>query len=134
MADESRKILVVDDEEDIVVETKDILERKGFSVFTAMESNSALDIFKKEKPRICILDVHMPKSTVDGIKILEEIRKLDKNCYCIMLSRVDDKDKIEAARSLGANRYTLKPIDYPELLELVNDAVKALESRGEHHG
>ena len=128
------KILVVDDEEDIVTETKEILEKKGFTVFTALESNSGLNVFRREKPNICILDVHMPKSTVDGIKILEEIRKLDKNCYCIMLSRVDEQDKIEAARNLGANRYTLKPIDYPELLELVNDAVKALESRGERHG
>lgn len=128
------KILVVDDEEDIVIETKDILEKKGFSVFTALESTTGLDIFQREKPQICILDVHMPKSPVDGIKILEEIRKLDKNCYCIMLSRVDDQDKIEAARRLGANRYTLKPIDYPELLELVDDAVKALESRGGCHG
>ena len=123
------KILVVDDEEDIVIETKEILEKKGFNVFTALDSNSGLDIFQKENPNICILDVHMPKSTMDGIKILEEIRKLDKNCYCIMLSRVDEQDKIEAARSLGANRYTLKPIDYPDLLELVNDAVKALEGK-----
>ena len=128
------KILIVDDEEDIVIETKEILEKKGFNVFTALDSNSGLDIFQREKPSICILDVHMPKSTMDGIKILEEIRKLDKNCYCVMLSRVDDQDKIEAARSLGANRYTLKPIDYPELLELVNDAVKSLEARGARNG
>lgn len=134
MADELKKVLVIDDEEDIVTETKEILEKKGFTVFTALESNTGLDIFRREKPRICILDVHMPKSTMDGIKILEGIRKLDKNCYCIMLSRVDDQDKIEAARNLGANRYTLKPIDYPELLELVNDAVRALESRGGRHG
>jgi len=134
MAEEFKKILVVDDEEDIVTETKEILEKKGFRVFTALESNSGLDIFRKEKSGICILDVHMPKSAMDGIRMLEEIRKIDKSCYCIMLSRVDEQDKIEAARNLGANRYTLKPIDYLELLELVNDAVKALEDRGERHG
>ncbi len=134
MAEEFKKILVVDDEEDIAIETREILERKGFRVFIALESNAALDIFHKEKPEICILDVHMPKSTLDGIKILEEIRRLDKTCYCIMLSRVDEQDKIEAARNLGANRYTLKPIDYPQLLELVNDAIKSLEKRGERHG
>lgn len=128
------KVLVIDDEEDIVIETKDILEKKGFSVFTALESGAALEIFRKESPQICILDVHMPKSPEDGIKILEEIRKLDKNCYCIMLSRVDDQDKVDAARRLGANRYTLKPIDYPDLLEIANDAVEALEKRGARNG
>lgn len=134
MAEQSKKILIVDDEEDILVETKDILERKGFTVFTALESDAALDIIGKENPRLFIIDVHMPKSRLDGNGILEEIRKNDKNSYCIMLSRVDEKDKIEEARSLGANRYVLKPLDYPELLDLVNDAVRALEIRGERHG
>jgi len=134
MASEPKKILIVDDEEDIVVEFRDILERKGFKVFTALESDAALNIINKEKPEICILDVHMPRSKLDGNGVLEEIRKADKNSYCIMLSRVDEKDKIDEAKRLGANRYVLKPLDYPELLELVNDAVKILESRGECRG
>lgn len=133
MASEPKKILVVDDEEDIVIETKDLLERKGFRVFTALESEAALDIFQKEKPEVYLLDVHMPKSRLDGNGILREIRKLDKTAYCIMLSRVDEQDKIEEARRLGANRYVLKPINFSELLELVNEAVKAQE-RGESHG
>lgn len=126
MADKPVKILIVDDEEDILVETKDIFEKKGFVAFAASESDTALTVFKKEKPDICFLDVHMPKSRLDGIGILEEIRKLDKASYCIMLSRVDDEDKIEAARRLGANRYVLKPIDFPELLRLVNEAPKVI--------
>lgn len=126
MADKAMKILIVDDEEDILVETKDIFEKKGFIAFAACESDAALSIFKKEKPDVCILDVHMPKSRLDGIGILEEIRKLDQSSYCIMLSRVDDEDKVEAARRLGANRYVLKPIDFPELLGLVGEASKAI--------
>ncbi len=122
MVDEPKKILVVDDEEDIVIETKEILERKGFKVFTALESEAALGVFHKEKPQIYILDVHMPKSKLDGLGILEEIRKTDKTSYCIMLSRVDERDKIEAAKKLGANRYVLKPLDYPDLLALISEA------------
>lgn len=124
MSDKPIKLLIVDDEEDILSETKEIFKKKGFAVFAAPESDAALDIFRKESPRICILDVHMPKSRLDGIGVLEEIRKLDKASYCIMLSRMDDEDKIEAARRLGANRYVLKPIDFPELLQLVNEAAK----------
>lgn len=128
MAGNSIKILIVDDEEDILIETKDILEHKGFTVFTALESDAALDILQKEKPQIYILDVHMPKSKLDGNGILAEIRKLDKQAYCIMLSRVDEKERIEEARRLLANHYVLKPVNYQELLELVNDAVKAIQS------
>ena len=126
MVDKPMKILIVDDEEDILFETKDIFEKKGFTAFAASESDTALAVFKREKPDICFLDVHMPKSRLHGIGILEEIRKLDKASYCIMLSRVDDEDKIEAARRLGANRYVLKPIDFPELLRLVNEAPKVI--------
>ena len=124
MSDKPIKLLVVDDEEDILSETMEIFEKKGFQVFAVPESDSALEIFRKESPQICILDVHMPKSKLDGIGVLEEIRKLDKASYCIMLSRVDDEEKIAAARRLGANRYVLKPIDFSELLQLVNEAAK----------
>lgn len=118
------RLLIVDDEEDILIESKEILEKKGFDVFTAIDSGQALEVIKKEKPNIYILDIHMPKSELDGLRILEEIRKADKASYCIMLSRVDEKDKIDTAKALGANRYILKPIDYPELLGLIDEAAK----------
>ena len=66
----------------------------------------------------------MPQSRLDGIGILEEIRKIDKTSYCIMLSRVDDEKRIDEAKRLGANRYVLKPLDFTELLQLVNEAAK----------
>lgn len=126
MADKNVKMLVVDDEEDILIETKDIFEKKGFIVFTAPDADCALDIFRKERPQICLLDIHMPKSRLDGIGVLDEIRRIDKKSYCIMLTRITDKDKVENAKRLGANRYVLKPLDYSELLKLIDEAVKAI--------
>lgn len=120
------KILVIDDEEDILIETKEILGKKGFNVFTALDSDKALELFQKERPRILLIDIHMPRSRLDGVEVLEEIRKLDKTSYCIMVTRVDDKDKVEAAKRLGANRYVLKPFDYHDLLKLIEEAVKAV--------
>ncbi|MBI5144792.1 MAG: response regulator [Candidatus Omnitrophica bacterium] len=126
MVQEPLKILIVEDEEDILIETKDIFEKKGFVAFTAIDSSEALEIFQKERPRVCLLDVHMPKSKLDGIGILEQIRLVDKSCICIMLTRLTDKDKVDAARRLGANHYVLKPLDYHELLKLIDDTVKNL--------
>lgn len=126
MADKNVKMLVVDDEEDILIETKDIFEKKGFIVFTAPDADCALDIFRKERPPVCLLDIHMPKSRLDGIGVLDEIRRIDKKSYCIMLTRITDKDKVENAKRLGANRYVLKPLDYSELLKLIDEAVKAI--------
>jgi DNA-binding response OmpR family regulator len=124
MADTITKVLIVEDEEDILRETKEILEKRGYRVFAASNSDIALPIVQKEKPDIYVLDVHMPKSRLDGIGILEEVRKTDTRAYCIMLSRIDEADKVEAAKKLGANRYVLKPIEIPALLELLDEGVK----------
>lgn len=51
------KILVMDDYEDILIETREILERYGFEVFTAPDTKTALEIFQKEKPPLCLIDV-----------------------------------------------------------------------------
>jgi DNA-binding response OmpR family regulator len=126
MAAEKTRILIVEDEEDILMETKEILEKRGYSVFTALNSDAALPIMQQAKPQVYILDVHMPKSKLDGIRILEEIRKADTRAYCIMLSRIDEADKVESAKRLGANRYVLKPIEIPSLLELIEEGVKTL--------
>lgn len=134
MSGQANKILVVDDEEDIVIGTQELLEHRGYQVLTALDSDSALSIFQKERPSILILDVHMPKSRLDGNGILEEVRKIDKDCFCIMLSRVDDKEKIEQARRLSANRYVLKPINFSELLDLIKEAEETLERQGVKNG
>lgn len=123
MPERQIKILVVEDEEDLLEITRDILQKKGFAVFTALESEAALAIFDKEKPQICLIDIHMPKSPLDGIALLERIRQKSKTAYCIMLTRITEKDKVEEAKRLGANRYVLKPLDYPELLKLIQEAV-----------
>lgn len=122
MSDNPIKILVVEDEEDILEITRDILIKKGFAVFTALESEAALAIFDKEKPQICLIDIHMPKSPLDGIALLERIRQKSKATYCIMLTRITEKEKVEEAKRLGANRYVLKPLDYQELLKLIQEA------------
>lgn len=120
------KILVIDDEEDILTETKEILEKKGYAAFAAPDSDKALEVFQHEKPKICLIDIHMPRSRLDGIEVLDEIRKLDKTSYCIMVTRVDDQEKIDAAKKLQANRYVLKPFNYRELLKLIEEAVQAI--------
>lgn len=119
---EKTKILVVDDEQDILVGIKAVLEKKGYAVSGALDSDTALNMFRREKPQICILDVCMPDSRLDGLGILKEIRKTDKKTYCIMLSRVDDQAKIDEAKSSQANRYVMKPLSLPELLKLIEEA------------
>ncbi|MEI8349200.1 MAG: response regulator [Candidatus Omnitrophota bacterium] len=121
---EKRRILVVDDEEDICIFLKDILARVGFEVYTALSGQQAMEIFKKYKPHACIIDVHMPFSEYDGIEVLRRIKELDKKTNCVMITRIDDDEKITEAASLGAQEYLIKPVRLEKLKELA-ESLKA---------
>ena len=116
------KLLVVDDEKNIVELVKRACLEKGFTTFGATDGLAAIELFEKEKPEIVIIDVHMPFSRIDGIETLEKIKKIDKNTVCIMITRIDDKDKVEAARRLGALHYISKPLTIEELDVVVDEA------------
>lgn len=121
------KILVVDDEEDITHFTAKILEYDGFKAFKALDGAQALEIFEKERPQICIIDVHLGYSKIDGMEVLRKIKQTDKNTECIMITRITDKDTIEEAKKLGVKEYLLKPLASEQWLEKVHAAVNALQ-------
>lgn len=116
------KLLVVDDEEGIVDFTKKIYSRKGFTTFGATDGITAVEIFHKERPQINLIDVHMPYSPIDGIETLKRIKEIDKNAVCIMVTRITEKDKVEAAKRLGASAYVLKPLELEELDKVISEA------------
>ena len=121
------KILVVDDEEDIAHFTAKILQYDGFTAFKAMDGAQALAIFEKERPQICLIDVHLGYSKIDGMDVLRKIKATDKNVECIMITRITDKDTIAEAKKLGVKEYLLKPLASEQWLEKVHVAVNALQ-------
>ena len=118
-----KRVLVIDDEEDICIFIKDILEREGFKVFTALGGAEAMDIFNKEKPQICLIDIHMPYSEFDGLEILKRVKGLNKKTLCVMATRIDDNDKMNKAAFLGAEQYLIKPLS----MEKIKDLIKRLK-------
>lgn len=123
------KVLVVDDEEDITYFTTKILEREGFRPFQALDGGRALEIFYREKPQICIIDVHLGYSKIDGMEVLEKIKETDKAVECIMITRITDEDTIDKAKKLGVKEYLLKPIANEQWLEKVHAAADAIKGR-----
>ena len=121
---EPLKLLVVDDEEGIVDYTKKIYSRKGFLTFGATNGVTGVEIFKKEKPGICLIDVHMPYSQINGIETLRQIKEIDKKAICIMVTRITEKDKVEQARAYGASAYILKPLELEELDKVISETAK----------
>ena len=113
------KILVVDDEVEVVRLLKDFLTSKGYEVHTALNGTEAIALVKEVKPDIVLLDIIMPG--IGGIDTLKEIKKIDPTTAVIMITAVIDEELANRAVKLGAFDYITKPIniDYLETCVMV---------------
>ena len=103
-------LLIVEDEMMLVESLKLRLQRDGYTVFTAREGKTGLEIALREKPDLILLDLVMP--IMDGLSMLEELRKdlWGKTAKVIMLTNLQDEAKTKRARRLDINDtdYILK--------------------------
>ncbi|MAX79305.1 MAG: DNA-binding response regulator [Crocinitomicaceae bacterium] len=108
--EKTNKILVVDDESDIVEFISYNLKKEGFEVATASNGKEAIDVAKVEKPDLILLDVMMPE--MDGMETCVELRRIDalKNTFITFLTaRGEDYSQI-AGFDAGADDYIVKPV------------------------
>jgi DNA-binding response OmpR family regulator len=119
-----KKILIVDDEPNIVMSLEYTFKKNHFEVFIARDGQEALDILNKQLPDVIILDVMMPM--VDGFATLEQIKKDERlqNCKVIFLSAKNKEKDIEKGLSLGANLYVTKPFSIKKLVEQVQELIQ----------
>ena len=119
------KILVVDDEPNIVQTLKDRLEMNEYTVVTACNGNEGLRIAEQELPDLILLDVIMP--IMDGHEMLEALRGQDwgEDISVIMLTARSQTHDIERARACKIDDYIIKPFDLSELLEKIESIVEA---------
>jgi len=107
------KVLLVDDEEDILVVIRDRLEANGFTVVTAGTGLEALRKFSSEQFDGVFLDIRMPE--MDGMQALEEIRKRDNKIPVVILTSSATQEVAVKAIAKGANEYVLKPFEWEGL-------------------
>ena len=121
---EKSKILLVDDEEDILEFLSYNLKKEGFGIDTANNGISALKKLEKSKPDLIILDVMMPE--MDGIEVCEKIRekqRYDDILILFLTARSEDYSEL-AGFSAGADDYITKPIKPKLLVSRVNAILK----------
>jgi two-component system alkaline phosphatase synthesis response regulator PhoP len=121
------KILLVDDEPDVLEFMSYSLKKEGYSVFTASNGKDALNIAKQIDPRLIVLDVMMPE--MDGMETCREFRSLDqfKNTIIIFLTARDEDYSQIAGFEMGADDYVTKPVKPRVFLS----RLQALLRRGE---
>jgi two-component system, response regulator, stage 0 sporulation protein F len=116
------KLLVVDDEKDVCEFVKNFLEDRGYEVMTALNGDDALAIAKKERPALVLLDIKM--EGMDGLAALKHLKKMNRNQKVVMVTALEDRDKMDEASRLGAAEYITKPLALDHLEAVVEKMLR----------
>jgi DNA-binding response OmpR family regulator len=109
-------LFIVDDESDICITLKNVLEDSGFVVHAFDDPLLALENFRKDLYDLLILDIKMEK--MDGFQLYEKIKKIDNKVkVCFLTARAF----IDAFRNLKENQFIQKPIENEELIKIINE-------------
>jgi two-component system response regulator YesN len=113
-----KKVLISDDEIEIVEFLSSFLKRKKVHVSIATDGNQALELFELHSPDLTLLDIGMP--TLNGLQVLKKIKKKNPRAKVIMVTGKGDKESMAAADKLGADGYLTKPLELSELYSIVS--------------
>ncbi len=114
------KILIVDDEPNIVLSLEYLMKREGYEVLVAHDGQEALDVLRRERPRLVLLDVMMPRKS--GFEVCQELRADDaiKDTLVLMLTAKGRETDIAKGQGVGANAYMTKPFSTRDLVQKVS--------------
>ncbi len=123
----SHRILVVDDDKQIVRLVQSYLERAGYQVLTAYDGESAIHVIRRERPDLVVLDLMLPdRDGWDVTRIVRSDTDLSRLPIIMLTARVEDTDKI-VGLELGADDYVSKPFNPSELVARVRAVLRRVE-------
>jgi DNA-binding response OmpR family regulator len=113
------KILIADDEPNIVISLEYLLQREGYTVLVARDGQEALDTIAREQPALVLLDVMMPHKT--GFEVCQAVRADEalQGTKILMLTAKGRETDVAKGMALGANAYMTKPFSTRELVQKV---------------
>lgn len=121
----SRKILVADDESNIVISIEYLMKREGYTVLVARDGQEALDMIARERPDLVLLDVMMPKKS--GFEVCQAVRASEElqSTKILMLTAKGRDTDLAKGLALGADAYMTKPFSTRELVQKVAEMLSA---------
>lgn len=104
----AKKILIVEDEATLQKAMTEFLAEEGFEVFSALDGEKGIELAKKEKPDLVLLDIILPKK--DGYEVLTELKNDEstKNIPVILLTNLESAEDVDRAFEKGASTYLVK--------------------------
>jgi two-component system, OmpR family, KDP operon response regulator KdpE len=115
------RILIVDDEPNILGTLAPLLRSRGYEVHTAMNGRTGIELVEREKPDLVVLDLGLPD--VDGVDVCREIRDTHNVPIVVLSARGAEGDKVRAL-DVGADDYVTKPFGAEELLARIRAALR----------
>lgn len=115
------RVLIVDDEPNILGTLAPLLRARGYEVFTAMNGKAAMEAVDRDKPDLIVLDLGLPD--IDGVDLCREIRESIKVPIVVLSARGAEGDKVRAL-DVGADDYVTKPFGAEELLARIRAALR----------
>lgn len=122
-------ILIVDDDENLCDNLRDILEGEGYETVCAGTSAEGAKLAYELKPGLALVDLKLPDKP--GTALLSDLKQVNPECVCILMTAYADVDSAVVALEKGAFYYLQKPIRPAELIELVDLAFETIRLRAE---
>ena len=122
----TQRILIVDDEPNILATLAPLLRSNGYEVLSSMTGRAALDTVDRDQPDLIVLDLGLPD--LDGIEVCRQVRQSSSAPIIVLSARGAEGDKV-AALDDGADDYVTKPFGAEELLARIRAALRRADSR-----
>jgi DNA-binding response OmpR family regulator len=116
------KVLIAEDDRDFGNILAQYVTISGFEVSLGRDGNEAWDMFRRDKPDICVLDIMMPE--MDGFTLAEKIKEIEPNMPLIFLTARSLKEDIVRGLKIGADDYITKPFDPEVLILRINNILR----------
>jgi DNA-binding response OmpR family regulator len=122
----SHKVLIADDEPNIVISLEYLMKRAGYEVHIARDGQEAIDAIRRERPRLVLLDLMMPKKS--GYDVCQELRAdaQIKDTLVLMLTAKGRDTDVDKGLGVGADAYMTKPFATKELVAKVAEMLGAV--------
>lgn len=127
MSSREIKILLVDDEAEILYALKAVIETQGWTGLIAQNVKQALEIYKTDSPDIILIDYHMPH--INGVEGVKMFRRQDPDIPIIVFTIDEDQGVADKFLEAGASDFATKPIKAPDIISRIRVHIRLMESK-----
>ena len=122
-----KKVLIIDDDEMHLVLVRQILDREECTVLSTADGPHGITLYRDHRPDLVLLDLGLP--SMNGIDVLKEIRKIDRNAKVIVVTGYASRETVNIPERHGAIEVLQKPIEFRTFLEKIRRALGLPEAQ-----